>query len=132
MDVVDVFVVVVVCEKPLLLLCLRFMPSPRSRLVSSHFFSFFFFFFFFFFSLFDLFFCSLSFFVTFSLSFFCSLEKGKIVILLNGRYAGHKAVIVRANEAGTKDRPYPHLVVAGVDRAPLKVRHLAMCSFFIC
>lgn len=59
----------------------------------------------------------------------CSLEKGKIVILLNGRYAGHKAVIVRANESGTKDRPYPHLVVAGVDRAPLKARRKKLCVF---
>lgn len=49
-----------------------------------------------------------------------SLEVGKIVILLNGRYAGHKAVIVKAIES-SKERPYPHLVVAGVDRAPLRV-----------
>ncbi len=55
------------------------------------------------------------------MSLSCSLEVGKIVILLNGRYAGHKAVIVKAVEGGTKERPYPHLVVAGVDRAPLRV-----------
>lgn len=44
-----------------------------------------------------------------------SLEPGKIVILLQGRYAGHKAVIVKSHEAGTKERKYPHLVVAGID-----------------
>merc|ERR1712013_340658 len=49
------------------------------------------------------------------------LEPGKIVILLQGRYAGHKAVIVKVSDNGTKERPYPHLVVAGVDRHPLRV-----------
>ena len=49
------------------------------------------------------------------------LEPGKIVILTAGRYAGRKAVIVKVHDQGTKDRPYGHCVVAGVDRAPLKV-----------
>lgn len=49
-----------------------------------------------------------------------SLEPGKIVILLHGRFAGHKAVIVKVHES-TKDRKYPHLIVAGVDRYPLQV-----------
>merc|ERR1719197_711523 len=49
------------------------------------------------------------------------LEPGKIVIITSGRFAGHKAVIVKVRESGTKERPYPHLVVAGVDRAPLRV-----------
>merc|ERR1712232_451719 len=49
------------------------------------------------------------------------LESGKIVILLQGRFAGHKAVIVRAYPSGTKKRPFPHAMVAGVDRYPLKV-----------
>lgn len=44
-----------------------------------------------------------------------SLEPGKIVILLQGRFAGHKAVVVKCHEAGTKERKYPHIVVAGVD-----------------
>lgn len=32
------------------------------------------------------------------------LEPGKIVILTSGRYAGHKAVIIRVHPNGTKDR----------------------------
>jgi large subunit ribosomal protein L27e len=49
------------------------------------------------------------------------LKKGKVVILLNGRFAGHKAVITHTNDQGTAKRPYGHAVVAGIDRYPLKV-----------
>eukprot|EP01102_Stenamoeba_stenopodia_P014371 TRINITY_DN475_c0_g1_i1.p2 TRINITY_DN475_c0_g1~~TRINITY_DN475_c0_g1_i1.p2 ORF type:complete len:135 (-),score=33.68 TRINITY_DN475_c0_g1_i1:56-460(-) len=49
------------------------------------------------------------------------LKPGKIVIVLRGRYAGRKAVIVRTFDDGTKPKPYGHAIVAGVDRAPLKV-----------
>ncbi|KAE8814550.1 60S ribosomal protein L27-3 [Hordeum vulgare] len=36
------------------------------------------------------------------------LELVKAVILLQGRYAGKKAVIMRVFEEGTRDRPYWH------------------------
>jgi len=48
------------------------------------------------------------------------LKPGKVVILLNGRQAGHKAVIVRSLRAD-KQRPFPTLLVAGIERYPLKV-----------
>ncbi|KAJ1876690.1 60S ribosomal protein L27B, partial [Coemansia sp. S17] len=38
-----------------------------------------------------------------------------------GRYAGKKAVIVKNFDEGTKERPYPHAIVAGIERYPLKV-----------
>lgn len=43
------------------------------------------------------------------------------MIVLNGRYAGRKAVIVKTHDEGNKERPYGHALVAGVDRYPLKV-----------
>jgi len=49
------------------------------------------------------------------------LKPGKVVLLLNGRFAGRKAVIVKNFDDGSKDRPYGHALVAGVDRYPLKV-----------
>merc|ERR1739845_26442 len=49
------------------------------------------------------------------------LKPGKIVIVLQGRYAGRKAVIVKNNDDGTADRKYPHAILAGIDRYPLKV-----------
>jgi large subunit ribosomal protein L27e len=40
---------------------------------------------------------------------------------LNGRYAGRKAVIVRASEEGDGKRTYGFAVVAGIDKYPLHV-----------
>ena len=48
-------------------------------------------------------------------------KKGKIVVLLNGRYAGRKAIIVNVKEEGTKDQKFAHALVAGIDRYPRKV-----------
>lgn len=42
-------------------------------------------------------------------------------MVLTGRYAGKKVVVVKQADDGTKERPYPHAVVAGVDRYPRKV-----------
>merc|ERR1712087_700631 len=44
------------------------------------------------------------------------LKDGKIVVLLQGRYAGKKAVILKTNDDGGKERPYGHCVVAGDSR----------------
>lgn len=41
--------------------------------------------------------------------------------ILSGRMAGRKAVIIKQSDEGTKERPYPHAIVAGVDRYPRKV-----------
>jgi len=49
------------------------------------------------------------------------LKVGKVVILLAGRYAGRKALIVKVSEEATKEHPFGHALVAGIDRAPLKV-----------
>ncbi|KAM7499899.1 hypothetical protein LguiA_024313 [Lonicera macranthoides] len=49
------------------------------------------------------------------------LKPNKAVIVLNGRYAGKKAVIVRSFDEGTRDRPYGHCLVAGIKKYPKKV-----------
>ncbi|KAE8803930.1 60S ribosomal protein L27-3 [Hordeum vulgare] len=49
------------------------------------------------------------------------LKPGKAVILLQGRYAGKKAVIVSVSEEGTRDRPYEHCLVAGLAKYQKKV-----------
>lgn len=46
----------------------------------------------------------------------------KVVIILSGRYAGKKAVIVKSFDEGDPQRPFGHALVAGVERCPLKVR----------
>merc|ERR1712216_277707 len=51
------------------------------------------------------------------------LKAGKVVIVLQGRYAGRRAVILKnSDENSDKTWPYGHCVVAGVDRYPLKVK----------
>jgi large subunit ribosomal protein L27e len=42
-----------------------------------------------------------------------SLKDGKIVVLLQGRYAGKKAVILKTMDDNAKERPYGHCVVVG-------------------
>ncbi|GBG70246.1 hypothetical protein CBR_g6374 [Chara braunii] len=49
------------------------------------------------------------------------LKQNKVVVLLNGRYAGHKAVIVKNFDDGTSGRPYGHALVAGIAKYPRKV-----------
>merc|ERR1711904_466120 len=55
------------------------------------------------------------------------LKDGKIVVLLQGRYAGKKAVILKTDDDGNKERSYGHCVVAGVAKAPLPITK-AMCK----
>ena len=44
-----------------------------------------------------------------------------MVILLTGRYAGKKAVIVKNYDDGTSHRPYGHALVLGLSKEPRKV-----------
>ena len=43
------------------------------------------------------------------------------MIVLSGRFAGRKAVIVRASDEGTDSKKFGHAVVAGIERYPRKV-----------
>ncbi len=49
------------------------------------------------------------------------LKPGKIVIMLSGKYAGKKAVILKVFYEGSKDRKFGHALVAGISRYPRKV-----------
>jgi ribosomal protein L14E/L6E/L27E len=51
------------------------------------------------------------------------LQPGKVVILLSGKYAGKKAVIVKNHDDGTSTRGYGHALVCGLAKEPRKVRH---------
>jgi large subunit ribosomal protein L27e len=44
-----------------------------------------------------------------------------VVIVLNGRHAGKKAVIVKTFDEGNGARKYGHCLVAGIDRSPRRV-----------
>uniref|UniRef100_A0A8C9GL05 Large ribosomal subunit protein eL27 n=1 Tax=Piliocolobus tephrosceles TaxID=591936 RepID=A0A8C9GL05_9PRIM len=49
------------------------------------------------------------------------LKPGKVVIILNGRRAGKKAIIVNTYENPTKEKPFSYCLVAGIEKHPLKV-----------
>ena len=49
------------------------------------------------------------------------LKPGKVVIILAGKYAGKKAVVVKVNEDGDNKYKFPYAVVCGVSRPPRKV-----------
>lgn len=51
-----------------------------------------------------------------------SLKPGKVVILLQGRYAGKKAVILQTQDNGTNRHAYGHCVVAGIEKYPRRVK----------
>jgi hypothetical protein len=51
----------------------------------------------------------------------CSLKVGRVVIITRGRYAGKKCVIISPLDNGTKSHPFPHALVAGIERYPSKV-----------
>lgn len=48
-------------------------------------------------------------------------KPGKVAIVLQGRQAGKKVVVIKQLDEGTKERPYPHAIVAGIERYPRKV-----------
>uniref|UniRef100_A0A914CUJ8 60S ribosomal protein L27 n=1 Tax=Acrobeloides nanus TaxID=290746 RepID=A0A914CUJ8_9BILA len=49
------------------------------------------------------------------------LKNGRVVLMLGGRFAGRKAVVLRQFDEGSSDRPYGHALVAGIDKYPRKV-----------
>lgn len=48
-------------------------------------------------------------------------EAGKVVIVLSGRHAGKKAVVVKTFDDGNSDRRFSHCLIAGLARNPRKV-----------
>lgn len=49
------------------------------------------------------------------------MKPGKVVLVLSGRYAGKKAIVLRNYDDGRSDKQYGHALVAGIDRYPRKV-----------
>ena len=47
-------------------------------------------------------------------------KPGKVVIVLKGRNAGHKGIIIKTNYESVKDRKYPHCQVVGLSKGPRK------------
>lgn len=57
------------------------------------------------------------------------MKTGKIVLVLSGRYAGRKAIVMKNFDDGTSEKPYGHALVAGIDRYPRKVhKRMGKCK----
>lgn len=52
------------------------------------------------------------------------MKSGKVVLVLGGRFAGRKAIIVKAYDDGSADRAYGHALIAGIDKYPKPVRFI--------
>ena len=49
------------------------------------------------------------------------MKQGKVVLILSGKYAGRKAVVLKNYDDASKDHPFAHAFVAGIDKYPLKI-----------
>ena len=47
---------------------------------------------------------------------------GRVCVILRGKYAGKKAIIVKAFEEGSDKHQFPHAVVAGIAKNPRAVK----------
>lgn len=48
-------------------------------------------------------------------------KPGKVCVILQGRHAGKKVVVIQQYDDGNRERAFPHVLVAGIERYPLKV-----------
>jgi len=49
------------------------------------------------------------------------MKVGRVAIITRGRFAGKKVVIVQPQDSGSKGHPFPHALVAGIERYPEKI-----------
>lgn len=49
------------------------------------------------------------------------MKPGRVVIVLSGKYAGKKAVVVKTCEEGTDSKKFSHALVAGIETTARKV-----------
>ncbi|CAO1331155.1 unnamed protein product [Diamesa hyperborea] len=49
------------------------------------------------------------------------MKAGKVVIVLGGRYAGRKAIILKTIDDGTSDKQFGQALLAGISRYPRRV-----------
>jgi len=55
------------------------------------------------------------------------MKPNKVVLILSGKYAGRKAIIIKNNDEGSTDKQYGHALVAGIDRYPRAItRRMSM------
>ncbi|WFD32093.1 diphosphomevalonate decarboxylase [Malassezia sp. CBS 17886] len=48
-------------------------------------------------------------------------KPGKVAVVLQGRHAGKKVVVIKQFDDGSKEHGFPYVIAAGIERYPLKV-----------
>ncbi|WFD07271.1 hypothetical protein MVES1_002631 [Malassezia vespertilionis] len=48
-------------------------------------------------------------------------KPGKVAVVLQGRYAGKKVVVIKQFDDGNKEHGFPFVIAAGIESYPLKV-----------
>ncbi|SPO43367.1 probable 60S large subunit ribosomal protein L27 [Moesziomyces antarcticus] len=48
-------------------------------------------------------------------------KPGKVAVVLTGRHAGKKVVVIKQFDDGSKEKAFPYIVAAGIERYPQKV-----------
>jgi hypothetical protein len=59
----------------------------------------------------------------------CSLKSGRVVIILQGRFAGRKAVVVQSHDDGHGDRRFGHALGAYSTSWCMRRLSLLLCSW---
>ncbi|CAH8526208.1 unnamed protein product [Schistosoma mattheei] len=49
------------------------------------------------------------------------MRPGVVVLVLAGRYAGRKAIVIKSYDEGSGEKPYGHALVVGIDRYPRRI-----------
>ncbi|VDD83034.1 unnamed protein product [Mesocestoides corti] len=49
------------------------------------------------------------------------MRPGMAVLVLSGKYAGRKAIVIKSYDDGSNEKPYGHALVVGIDRYPRRI-----------
>lgn len=49
------------------------------------------------------------------------MRPGVVTLVLGGRFAGRKAIVIKSYDDGSKEKPYGHALVVGIDRYPRRI-----------
>jgi hypothetical protein len=60
----------------------------------------------------------------------CSIKHGKVVIMLSGRYAGRKAVVVKASDEGNESKKFGHALGKWIQKYLLAYYDSSLCVSF--
>ncbi|CAH8483985.1 unnamed protein product [Dicrocoelium dendriticum] len=49
------------------------------------------------------------------------MRPGVVALVLAGRYTGRKGIVIKSYDDGSKEKPYGHALIVGIDRYPRRI-----------